>query len=485
MISLRDITINGIIWSAIGKFGNTAISFFFGIVLARLLTPDDYGTVAMIGIFFSIASIITDSGFSVALIRKQNRTEVDCSTVFFFNIAASVFCFIILFIFAPEIADFFNRPILKDIVRILGLNLIIGSFGSVQIALFTSDINIKILSLIDLISSVLSGAVGILVAYNGLGVWSIVFMGIVGNCLKIAQYWYHSKWRPILVFSKQSFKELFGYGSKLLGSSLLDSVFSNIQSFVIGKFYTAKDLGYYSRGSGIANIIGTFVYGTIHSTTLSALAKVQDDKERLVLIYRKFIKVCSAVVFFVMVLLATIANPFITLIYGDKWEPAVIYLQFFCFSAMFYHVHAINVNILLATGHSGLNLKIEILKKIWIVIALAITIPIGPLAMCAISVVTTQVSLVINTYYNGKLFNYGYFKQWKDILPYIIFSCLACLPAFLMYIFGINKLVVLIGGSILSTIIYIGFLHFTKDEAYNEITSLPPFKKITSFISHE
>lgn len=474
MASLKEQAVSGIKWNAISSIANLAVTFLTGLVLARLLTPSDFGTVGMVGVFFAIASTFIDSGFALGLIRKPDLTNKDCSTAFFFNIIVACISYVILYIAASYIADFFNSPILKSIVRISAIALIIGSFSTVQHALLNKAVNFKSIGVISLISYIVSGGIGIFLAFSGFGVWSLVVKNIAGSLISGICVWYVSKWRPCLCFSYSSFRYLFGFGSKLLASKLLDKLFSNLHSLAIGKFYSPADLGYYTKASDLAGLPGTFLYNIVGNVSMPVLSQIQNDDELLIHSYRRFIKMCSMVIFFIMILVAAIGKPIIIFLYTDKWATSIPYLQIFCFTLMFYHIHAININLLLAKGRSDLMLRLEVIKKIISLSALLIALPFGIMALCLSTLITTQLSLIVNTYYAGKLFNLGYIKQWGDFLPYIVYSIIACTPAFLLSYVKMSNLLNIIICSSISFIMYLLILHYRKDSSLSELVKLAP-----------
>ena len=477
MPDIKAQTLHGVKWTAINKFSSTIVGFIIGVVLARLLTPADYGTVGMIGIFFAIAGVFTDSGFGMALVRAKTVSEEDLSTVFYFNIGMSVLCYAVLFFAAPFIADFFNMPMLKDLVRISGLTLVIGSIGGVQYKIMTRNVNFKIPAMLNVIAQIISGIVGITCAYMGMGAWALVISSITSMLIRQIGVWFYSSWRPKLLFSKDSFHRLFSFGSKVLASNLLSTLFSHIQSLLIGKFYTPHDLGVYSKGHQTSSMPVDFIYGLVGGVTLPILSRMQDDDELLLRVYRKYIKVCSLLTFFCLVLVCALAKPLIVFLYTDKWLPAVIFVQIFCFSDMFYHIHAINVNLLLAKGRSDLNLRIEIIKRSLTLFVLLVVLPFGLLPFCIAGVVTGQLALLVNTYYTKRLFNYGYIKQWADFLPYLLLAFIACIPAFLLVYVGLPHLLTLILGTVVSAVLYFGVLLMKKDEYLRELILISPLKK--------
>lgn len=477
MADIKAQTLHGVKWTAINKFSSTIVGFIIGVVLARLLTPADYGTVGMIGIFFAIAGVFTDSGFGMALVRAKTVSEEDLSTVFYFNIGMSVLCYAVLFFAAPFIADFFNMPMLKDLVRISGLTLVIGSIGGVQYKIMTRNVNFKIPAMLNVISQIISGIVGIACAYMGMGAWALVISSITSMLIRQIGVWFFSSWRPKLLFSKDSFHRLFSFGSKVLGSNLIGTLFGRVEGLLIGKFYTPQDLGVYSKGHQTASMPVDFIYGLVGGVTLPILSRMQDDDELLLRVYRKYIKVCSLLTFYCLALVCALAKPLIEFLYTDKWLPAVIFVQIFCFRDMFYHISAINISLLLAKGRSDLNLRIEIIKRSITLMLLVAVLPFGLLPFCIAGLISGQFIMVINTYYTQKLFNYGYFQQWADFIPYFLLSLVACIPAFILANAGLPNLFILILGGVISAILYFGYLLLIKDENLIALIRITPFKK--------
>lgn len=422
--SLKQKTTKGLFWSSVERFSNQGVQFFFSIILARLLSPSDYGIVAMVVIFFAIAQTFVDSGFSNAIVRKKDRTESDLSTCFYFNILVGFVFYILLFLSSPFIAEFYGQPILSPIVKISGLNVLINSLCIVQQAQFTIRIDFKTQAKVTLTSTVISGILGILLAYLGYGVWALVWQGVTGAFMRMILFWIFSKWRPRESFSKDSFHYLFGYGSKLLASGLLDTTYNNIYPIVIGKFYSPAQLGNFSRAQGWASLPSSNITGILQRVTFPVLTEMQDDNERLATNYRKLLRLSAFVVFPLMMLLAAIASPLVRVVITSKWDACVPYLQIICFAKMWYPIHAINLNLLQVKGRSDLFLRLEIIKKVVGVSVMCVTIPLGVTAMCFGMVFTSINALIINTYYAGKLIKVGYFTQMRDLLPIVFISLL-------------------------------------------------------------
>lgn len=470
MGNLKEQTLSGVKWSAIGRFSTQGISFIIGLMLARMLSPTDYGLVGMLGIFFAIAQTFIDSGFGSALIRKKDCTDEDYSTAFYFNIAVGIACFLILYLFAPLIASFFDTPILKDIVRVLSINLFINSLTIVQGARLTAAIDFKSQAKVSLITTILSGGIGLAMAYNGFGVWSLVYQSVASTAIRAILLWIITHWRPQKRFSRQSFRYLFGFGSKILASSLLHTIYVNLTTIIIGKFYSAKDLGYYSRGESLATLPSSNIMGILQSVTYPILSKIQDDDQHLIQVYRKYIRMASMVIFFGMCLLAALAEPFIITLLTDKWTNSIVFLQVFCFAWMFDHICVLNLNLLYVKGRSDLVLKLEIIKKTISITMIVAAIPFGVLAICISRAIYTQIAVIINTYYTGKLYGLGYFNQVRDFIKYFIFALLSVTPAFLLTHTTLTPIAVLFVGVLSACAIY--YILLRKDLHFRECLQL-------------
>lgn len=470
MGGLKEQTLSGVKWNAIGRFSTQGISFVISILLARILSPSDYGVVGMIGIFMAIAQTFIDSGFGSALIRKKDCSDEDYSTAFYFNVVVGLVCYLILFLAAPLIANFFDTPILKDIVRVLSINLFINSLSIVQSAKLTAAVDFKSQAKVSLVATIVSGCIGLAMAYSGFGVWSLVYQSVSLSIVRTILFWLVTKWRPTRVFSKQSFKYLFGFGSKILSASLLHTIYSNLTTILIGKFYTSKDLGYYSRGESLATLPSSNITSILQSVTYPILSKIQDDDERLIQVYRKYIRMTSMIIFFGMCLLAALAKPFILTLLTDKWSNSVIYLQVFCFALMFDHLCQLNLNILYVKGRSDLVLRLEIIKKTISISMIVAAIPFGVLGICISRALYNQIAVIINTYYTGKLFGLGYFAQVKDFIKYLLFSFISVSPAFILSKVSLPPILILIVGASSSCLIY--WLLLRKDMCFVEVLNI-------------
>ncbi len=420
--NLKKKTAKAVGWSAVERFSLQTVGFITGLLIARQLAPSDYGVIAMTSIFFAISSTFIDSGFSSALIRKNDRTESDNSTVFYFNIVIGAIATLLVFFSAPLVAKFYDQPLLVPIMRVLSFRLIIGSFNGVQQAILSARIDFKSQAKIAFTSNILASVVALTTAYMGWGVWALVAQSITSTITRTVMLWTTVRWYPTMPFSKKSFDELFGYGSKLLASALLDTTYSNIYTIVIGKVFSAGELGVYSRASNLSKFPSENITGIIQRVTFPVLSKMQDEDERLSINYRKLLQVSAFLVFPLMIGLSAIASPLIVTILTPKWSGAIVYLQILCFSMMWYPIHAINLNLLQVKGRSDLFLRLEVIKKIIGVTVLVTTIPMGLVVMCYGRIFSSLICLIVNTHYTGKLINVDYFKQMGDLLPALLGS---------------------------------------------------------------
>lgn len=472
MGEIKGQTISGIKWSAIERFSIQGITFVIGLIMARLLSPSDYGIIGILGIFIAIAQTFIDSGFGNALVRKIDRTEYDLNTVFYFNIVVSVICYGILFLIAPFVAAFFNQVILEDVLRVIAINLVLQSFNSVQFALFEIKVDFKTIAKCSLAASILSGILGITLAYLGFGVWALVYQQLCATMIRTVAVWGFSDWRPKWMYSWTSFRTLFSYGSKLLASGLLHTVYVNMTTLFIGKFYTPKSLGFYSRGDQLPSLLCSNSTGILQRVTFPIFAQLQNDDTKLIGVYRKYIGITSMIVFFLLFFLFSISKPLILFLLGTKWEPAVVFCQILCFAWMFDHICVINLNLLQIKGRSDLFLRLEIIKKIISFAILCAAVPFGVMAICISRVIYSQIAVYINTFYTGQIFGVGYVAQFKDFGRYILYSAMAVAPAFLLCLTELPNILLLMLGGVVSVAMYIGILRLVRDEYWNEVIGM-------------
>lgn len=469
---LKNETKKGIFWSAVQRFSIQGGQFIIGIVLANFLKPSDYGTIGMLSIFIAISSVFIDGGFINALTRKQDRTQADICTVFYFNIIISVLSYCILFLIAPLVALFYNMPELCLVLRIFGISLIINSFSAVQATLLTIKLDFKTQTKVSIISLTISSIIAIILAYKGYNYWALVVQAILSSTLSTTLFWYYSTWRPSLIFSKKSFKELFGFGSKLLIQGLIDNIYNNIYPLVIGKTFSASALGNYNRADSYAKFPSSSLTGVMQRVTYPVLCRMQNNEAELAEAYRKFLKLSTFIIFPLMTGLSALSYPFIILVIGHEWEDCVSMLQILCFALMWYPVHAINLNLLLVKGRSDLSLKLEVIKKIIGIAVLCIAVPFGIMVLCWSIILTSIISLFINTYYTGKLIGLGIIRQLIDISPSLIISLTMWCVVMLTNIFISNSLAQLFVGMVIGALFYIIASFIFNRNEFNSVLSL-------------
>lgn len=412
---LKKETAKGVIWSGIDKFANGGIQFLANIILARLLTPKDFGLLAIITIFVQISQTFIDSGFSNALIQKKDRSQIDYSTVFFFNLALSIGFYVILFFCSPLIAKFFENEKLTFLTRVVGLNLIIGALVSVHKTRLTIQLRFKIQAVISLISSLVSAIAAIWMAYHGYGVWSLVALTIINITLQVALIYIMIKWRPSLLFSKPAFKSLFSYSSKLLGASLIHLLYRNIYPIIIGKKFSPVELGYFNRADTFAMYPPYMIGSVISRVAFPIFSRIQDDNTRLRNAYSKYIVFASLIIFPILVGLLVLAEPLTLMILKEKWLPMVPMLQILCIDWMTDHLCTINLNVLYVKGRSDLAFKLEIIKKTLALTIFFISLYWGIIGVCWGRVVYSCFAVYLNSFYTKRLIGIGLYQQLKDI----------------------------------------------------------------------
>ena len=415
--AIRNKTVRGVGWSFADNILSQGITFLVGLVLARLLTPQEYGLIGIITIFIAVFNSITDSGFSSALIRKNDASEVDFNTVFLSNLGISFLLFLTLFISAPAIASFFGQPQLVPLTRVMSVIVIINAFAIIQRTILVKKVDFKTQTKVSLIASIISAATGLGMALNGCGVWSLVGQQVSRQLVYTTLLWAWGRWIPDFRFSSKSFRELFGFGWKLLVSGLIDTLWREMYQVIIGKCYSTATLGQYTRAQQFSNLFSTNLTSVVQRVSYPVLSEIQDEKERMTLVYKKIIKVTMLAAFCCMFGLAAIAKPMIVTLIGEQWLPAVPFLQILCFQMVLYPINAINLNMLQVQGRSDLFLKLEILKKIIGTVPLLLGIFVNIYWMLWGSVITGLVAYYLNAYYSGRFLSYGIWKQVKDILP--------------------------------------------------------------------
>ena len=470
--SLKATAIKGIIWSAADKFAVQLAQFAVSIVLARILMPEDFGLIGILAIFISLSQAFIESGLGVGLIQRQNRKEIDFSTMFVFNLAVSCFFYLILFFAAPFISSFFRQPMLTDLTRILGLNLFINALAIVQRTKLTIAIDFKSIAKSNVIGVVIGGLCGVIAAINEYGVWSLVIQTLVGSLASSASLWFFSNWSPSIAFSKKSFKSLFGFGSKLLIASLYAQILNNIYNIFLGRFYPTVSLGYYTRAKNFADISAGTIVSVLQQATFPILTEVQNDKEKLISIYRRMIRMSAFITIPLMTFIALLAKPIVILLLTDKWIALIPLLQWMVFARIFYPMSALNLNLLNAIGRSDLYLKVDLSKLPLTVLAIVITIPLGVKAMIIGHVITSALSFIINAYLPGKSLGYGPISQLKDMLPFFVATIGMVIPIVVISYFIDNLFLQLFVGALLGLVTYLFIGWLLKSEELTEVWKL-------------
>ncbi len=425
-MSLALRTVKGMAWSGIETFGVAAINLLSSIILSRLLMPEEFGTIAMLQIFVMVAMVLVDSGLSSALIRKKVCTRQDEDTVLVCNVAIALALYIIIFLAAPLIARFYARPPIEAIIRLLALAIPLNALCVVQETRLIKQMRFKRLFIITGSATLLSVVLAILLAYSGEGIYALIWQQLSFAALHSGLLWLLERGRgPRFRFCSESFRELWGFGWKLLLSSLIETAYNNIFAPVIGKIFSPAMSGLYWRGASLARFPAENLTHVIQRVSYPALSSFQDDTPRLRNAFLRLLRASSALMFPIMAILIATASPLILTLFGPRWEAAGPYFRILCIALALYHIHALNLNLLQVKGRSDLFLRLEVLKKIVGVTALAISVPLGIMAICVGSVVSSFISLIINSFYTGRLIGVGCLKQLLHIAPTLLLSAVA------------------------------------------------------------
>ena len=421
------------IWRFLERTGAEGVSLIVSIVLARILSPETYGIVAIVTVFTSIMQVFIDSGMGNALIQKKNADNIDFSTVFYFNITVCLILYTLMFIAAPYIAHFYKMPELTPVVRFLSLTLIISGVKNVQQAYVSRHMMFKKFFFSTLGGTITAAVIGIYLAYHGFGVWALVTQQLVNAAIDTLILWITVKWRPDPVFSFERLRSLFSYGWKLLVSGLLDTFYNNLRQLIIGKMYSSSDLAYYNQGKKYTQVMVTTINSSIDSVLLPAMSKVQDEISRVKSMTRRSIKTSTFLIAPIMLGIAGSSTQIVSVLLTDKWLPCVPFMIIFCIVYVFYPIHTANLNAIKAVGRSDLFLKLEIIKKIVGFALIFISMWFGVMAMAYSMLVSSVLSQIINSWPNKKLLNYSYIEQLKDIAPSV---CIAAVMAVLVWGIG-------------------------------------------------
>lgn len=471
-LSLKSTATKGIIWSAIDKFAAQLGQFILSVILARILVPEDFGLIGMLAIFIAVSQAFIESGLGTGLIQRQNRSEIDFSTLFVFNLGVSSFFYLVLFITAPFISSFFGKPQLTDLTRVLSLSLFLNALAIVQRTKLIIAIDFKSIAKSNIIGMLAGGLCGVIAAKNGYGVWSLVAQTLMGSLASVVSLWLLSKWTPSIDFSKKSFKLLFRYGSRLLIAGLYAQILNNIYNICLGKFYPTATLGYYTRAKSFADLSAGIIVSILQQSTFPILTSVQHDKEKLMSIYSKMVRMSAFFIIPIMTLIALLAKPIVILLLTDKWVSLIPLLQWMVFARIFYPISALNMNLLNAIGRSDLFLKVDLSKLPLTILAMIITIPLGVKAMIIGHVVTSAISFIINAYLPGKFYGYGPVKQLKEMFPFFVAVIGMSIIVIMTSCFIDNLVSQLFFGIVLGTTTYLFICWLLKLDQLREISEL-------------
>lgn len=475
-MSLRKKALSGMFWSSLQLFSSQGISFVVSIILARLLLPAEFGLIAMLGIFINLGNALINSGLTQSLIRTQDTDEEDFSTVFLFNLIGSVFIYIVIFAAAPLISNFYEQEILTSIIRVYSLTFIINAFSTIQTTRLNKNFDFKTQMKVSIPSLIMGSIVGISMALNNYGVWSLVYSAVIQSLAVTIQIWYWTKWKPKWVFNWEKFNYHFHYGVKLMFSSILDSIFKNAYSIVIGKFFVPAQVGFYSRADSLQMLPAGTISSIITKVSFPLFASIQNDDERLKNVFKRIMQMVIFIVAPILVLMGVLAEPLFRLLFTEKWLPAVPYFQILCVNGILYPIHAYNLQILNVKGRSDLFLKLEIYKKILVTVVMVISFQFGIYGLLYGSVTASIFGFFINAYYSGKFLNYTAWQQTKDLLPIILLSLLIGL--FIYYFDGFlltlsaNDFMRLITGSFLGLILFAIAAFLTKMDSLIELITI-------------
>lgn len=480
MPSDKKTVLSNFLWRFAERCGAQGVAFIVSVVLARLLAPEVYGTIALVTVFTAILNVFVDSGLGSALVQKKDADDLDFSSVFYFNVAVCCLLYLGMFLAAPFIAEFYNRSELTPVIRVLSLTLVISGVKNVQQAYVSRTMQFKRFFFATLGGTVGAAGIGIAMAYCGFGVWALVIQQIFNATVDTVILWITVRWRPKRMFSWKRLKGLFSYGWKLLASALLDTVYGNLRQLIIGKMYSSADLAQYNRGRQFPDVIITNINSSIDSVLLPTMARVQEDAAQVKGMTRRAMKTSTYIMAPLMMGLAFCAQPVVRLVLTEKWLPCVPFMQIFCITYMFYPVHTANLNAIKAMGRSDLFLRLEIVKKVVGLVLLLSSMWFGVMAMAYSLLVSTLTSMVINSWPNKRLLHYSYLEQMKDILPGILLAVFMGCCVYPIQWLGLPDIVTLLLQVPLGALIYIGASALLHLESYEYLMDMvrPFLKKV-------
>lgn len=461
MVNKKSV-LSSLFWKILERFGTRGVQFIIQLILARLLVPENFGTIAIVQVFISLANVFVESGFSTALIQKKDADNLDFSSVFYLSLFIALLLNGLIFFGAPLIANFYNDPFLISILRVLSLNLFFGALISVQNSYIAKNMMFHRQFISSIISNVLSGIIGIFLAFNGYGVWALVFQQLLNQFLISIVLWFTVNWRPELIFSFKRIKLMFSFGSNLLASSLLNTLYDNLRTLTIGRLYNNETLGYHDKGRSIPSVLTTSLNSAIDSVMLPTYSILQDNQVKLKSAVRRSMLTSSFIVFPMMIGIAVIAEPLVILVLTEKWLPAVPFIQIYCITSMFLPLHKTNLQAINAIGRSDIYFKLEIVKKIIGIIILFASLPFGVVGIALSSIASSVISIFINAYPNRLFLQYGYKEQISDLTPSLTISLIMGVVVYLMNFLPLGVLSKIIIQMIFGVIIYLGLAMLFK-----------------------
>lgn len=470
--SLKNKTIKGTAWSAAEAFLGQGVTFVVGIILARLLTPDEYGLIGICVIFNTVLNGIIDSGFSNALIRKKDCTDEDYNTMFLMNMAISIVLYVLLFFSTPLVALFFGRSELTALLRVASMVLVFNALSIVQVTILTKRIDFKTKTKASIVSAVVSGAIGIVMAYLGYGVWALVGQMVSKSLLYSVSLWMLNKWCPSVAFSKSSFKYMWGFGWKMLVSGLLNNIWRQLYQVVVGKFYSPATLGHYTRAKEYATIFSGNITSIVERVSYPVLSEIQDDQTRMIAAYRKVIKTTMFVTCICMLGIASISDPMIYCLIGPQWHQAATFLPLICISMMLYPLHAINLNMLKVLGRSDIFLYLEILKKVIAIIPICLGIFVDIYWMLVASIIVGIIDFFLNSYYTGRKLGYSSWMQIKDVAPSFAISLVVAASVYFLKYLSLSYWIILPIQLLVGAIVALIINEMIKLEEYVELKNI-------------
>lgn len=472
--NLKSKVLSGLLWRLGELMTSQGVSFLVSLVLARLIAPNEYGVIALLMVFIEIANVFVVDGFGSALVQKKDADDLDFSSVFYFNLTLSVLIYIIFFFSSDFIANFYNNPNLSILLKVLTLKIVISSINSIQHAHVQRHMAFKRFFFSTLVGTIISAVVGIFLAYHGYGAWALVFQYLINSTIDTIVLLITVHWYPKLMFSFNRLRSLFSFGWKILCSSLLHSIYTNLRTFVIGKVYSPSDLAFYNQGGRLPQMVSVNINSTISSVLFPAMSKAQDDKVQLKAMVRRAIKTSSYIIWPLLMGLAAVADQIVDLLFSSVWLPCVPFLIISCFSGAFDPVQMANIQAVKAIGRSDTTLKMEFVKKTYGILIIIATIPYGVMAVALGALSQSLIALLVNTYPNRKYLNYSYREQVTDVFPPILLSILMALIVHLgtLLMAGLSNIIVVLISSLFGTVLYLVSMKLFVHDEYMYMKSL-------------